>query len=85
MSEWLLRKFGRRAFGALMLLFVALGSVAWGLSDIVTGINDGGLMTAAILGVLLGWALARLRFSGRWAALAPPGWAAWGCSTSSAS
>ena len=69
MSAWLLRKFGWRSFAALVLLFIALGSVAWGLADIVPGVNDNGLATAAMLGVLVGWALARLRYRGHWAAL----------------
>ena len=64
---WVIRKLGPRAAFSLTLLMAALGSVAYGLADVVRGLDVLLLLTVAALGMLTGWALAASQ-SPDWAA-----------------
>jgi hypothetical protein len=61
---WLVRRIGAPTLLSLTLLCVALGSVALGLADLVRGLDRDLPLRVAILGVLLGWLLAKSPFPG---------------------
>lgn len=67
-TTWFIRWLGLRTFFSLILLTIALGSIAWALNDTVRGLDFGLLLVLATSAVLLGWGLA--------AAKPLPGWLA---------
>jgi len=56
---WLIRWLGPHVLLSLTLLLVALGGVAFGLADAVRGLDAGLLLPLTVLGLLLGWVLAK--------------------------
>jgi len=74
--KWLSRRMGPRRLIALMLLMVALGSVAEGLVSVIQSLNAGLAWSIITGGVLIGWWLAASPLRGRAAGLlaAISGW-----------
>ncbi len=54
------QRIDRRRLLMLVLLVVALGSVIWGLADVVRGFDTGLALLMTMLGLTMGWALAVL-------------------------
>ncbi|HNT23802.1 MAG TPA: transglutaminase domain-containing protein [Anaerolineales bacterium] len=69
MKALLAHKGNRRALVSLTILFTALGSLAWGLSEASVGTEIQWLLWVLGLGALLGLALAGSRCPGPWSAL----------------
>jgi transglutaminase-like putative cysteine protease len=57
--SWLIRKLGARAILSLALLLIALGNIALALRSIVRGLDTELVLTVTVLGVLVGWVLAK--------------------------
>lgn len=68
MIHWLLHKVRLRTFLSLGLLLAVYGCVAWGFTGLIRGLDGGVVWTMGIIGLFVGWAFARLRISGWWAA-----------------
>ncbi len=66
---WLIRCLGPRTLLLLTLLLAALGSVAFGLADAIRGLDAGLLLPVAMLGLLVGWGLAKSPLPGWMAGL----------------
>lgn len=62
---WVVRRVGGATILTLVLLALALGSVALTLSSIVRGLDPDLLITMSALGALTGWLLARSRLRGQ--------------------
>ncbi len=62
--RWILRGLEPRALFLLALLLVALGSVAYGLADVIRDLDAGLLLTVATLGALAGWMMATIPLPG---------------------
>ncbi len=56
---WLIRRLGPNTIVWVTVLLVALGSVALGLADAIRGLNAGLLLPLAMLGLTIGWLLAK--------------------------
>jgi transglutaminase-like putative cysteine protease len=56
---WLIRCLGPETLISVTLLLVVLGSVALGLADTIRSLDAGVLLPMALLGLLLGWGLAK--------------------------
>lgn len=56
---WLMRRLGPETLISVALLLVVLGSVALGLADTFRSLDAGLLLPMALLGLLLGWGLAK--------------------------
>ena len=67
--RWLSRTIEWKTLFSMALLLFALGSVAYGLSDIIRGVDFTFLLLIMLLGMLVGWGAAALPMSG-WLAAA---------------
>jgi transglutaminase-like putative cysteine protease len=56
---WLVRRLGPKAIIRVVFLLVALASVAMGLANAIRGLNAELLLPAALMGLIIGWWLAR--------------------------
>jgi hypothetical protein len=61
---WLIHRLGPQMLLWLVLLLVALSSVALGLADAVRGLDAGLLLPVTVWGLLVGWGLAKLPLPG---------------------
>ncbi|MEE8390084.1 MAG: transglutaminase domain-containing protein, partial [Anaerolineae bacterium] len=64
---WAIRRIGPRILLSLAFLLVALGSTAYGLANVVRGLDTWLLLTVTAMGLLTGWAMG---------AVSLPGWRA---------
>lgn len=66
---WVVNKIGGLTLGTIILLMVIFGSVIYGISDNVRGLEFNLLFPYVFVGLLFGWLLARSKLSGRSAAI----------------
>lgn len=66
--NWGIQRIGPRTLAAVLLLFVALSSVAWTLSNLVRGLDLGLLLPIVFWGLLLSWGLAKFKPMPGWLA-----------------
>jgi transglutaminase-like putative cysteine protease len=59
LPAWLIRRLGPKTIIWVILLLVALASVAMGLANAIRGLNAGLLLPLGLLGLTIGWWLAR--------------------------
>ena len=62
-GKWLVEKIGVKTLMALPLLLVAIGSGAFGLSNVIRSLDSEFLIQVVVWAVILAWVLARSRIS----------------------
>ncbi len=56
--RWLIRRIGQKTILSLALLLIAVSSAAYGLGDVIRGLETGMLFRLVVLGILFSWFLA---------------------------